>query len=65
MAMPFKDKEINNPYRVIGFDLKQNYGKFSFSGKRNERKLTVEFLGLKGEKLGEWSIHEKDLKTPK
>ena len=62
---PFRDKEKNNPYRVIGFDLKQNYGRFSFSGKINDRKLTVEFFGLKGEKLGEWSIHEKDLKTPK
>lgn len=62
---PFSEKEKNNPYRVIGFDLKQNYGRFSFSGKMNDRKLTVEFLGLKGESLGVWSIHEKDLKTPK
>jgi alkaline phosphatase D len=61
----FKGKEINNSYRVIGFDLKQNYGKFSFTGKRNDRKLTVGFLGLKGEKLGEWSIRQKDLITPK
>jgi len=62
---PFRDKEKNNPYRVTGFDLKQNYGKFTFTGKINDRKLTVEFLGVKGEKLGEWSIHEKDLKTPR
>jgi alkaline phosphatase D len=61
----FSEKEKNNPYRVIGFDQKQNYGRFSFSGKRNDRKMTVEYLGLKGEKLGEWSIHEKDLKTPR
>jgi alkaline phosphatase D len=61
----FNDKEKNNPYRVIGFDQKQNYGKIFFTGKRGDRKMTVEFLGLKGEKLGEWSIHEKDLKTPK
>ena len=62
---PFGEKERNNPYRVIGFDQKQNYGRFSFSGRSNERKLTVEFFGLKGEKLGEWSINEKDLKTPR
>jgi alkaline phosphatase D len=62
---PFGEKEKNNPYRVIGFDLKQNYGKFSFSGKLGDRKLTVEFLGLKGDKLAEWSINEKDLRTPR
>lgn len=62
---PFSEKEKNNPYRVIGFDLKQNYGKFSFSGKPGDRKLKVEFLGVKGGKLGEWNISEKDLKTPR
>lgn len=60
----FGDAEKNNPYRVIGIDEKQNYGKFSFSGMRGNRKLRVEFLGIKGEKLGEWSITEKELKTP-
>lgn len=62
---PFAGKEKNNPYRVTGIDLKQNYGKFSFSGERNARKLTVEFFGLKGEKLTEWSVLEKDIKTPR
>jgi len=61
----FGGPEKNNPYRVLGIDEKQNYGRFTFSGKANERKLTVEFLGVKGEKLGEWSIMEKDLKTPR
>lgn len=60
----FGGAEKNNPYRVIGIDEKQNYGRFSFSGIRGSRKLTVEYLGLKGEKLGEWSVTEKDLKTP-
>jgi alkaline phosphatase D len=60
----FGGSEKNNPYRVLGIDEKQNYGKFSFSGKRNERKLTVEFFGVKGDKLGEWSVSEKELKTP-
>ena len=60
----FGGAEKNNPYRVIGIDEKQNYGRFSFSGNRGNRKLTVEYLGLKGEKLAEWSVTEKELKTP-
>ncbi|MGQ0738599.1 MAG: alkaline phosphatase D family protein [Bacteroidota bacterium] len=59
----FGSAEKNNPYRVLGIDQKQNYGKFSFSGPRNDRKLTVDFLGIKGEKLGSWSVSEKELKT--
>ncbi len=59
----FGGSEKNNPYRVLGIDEKQNYGRFSFSGIRGSRKLLVEYLGIKGEKLGEWSITEKELKT--
>jgi alkaline phosphatase D len=61
----FGGPEKNNPYRVLGIDEKQNYGKFSVTGKKNERKLTVEFLGIKGEKLGERSIMESELKSSK
>jgi len=60
----FGAAEKNNPYRVLGIDEKQNYTRVSFSGKRNERKMTVEYLGVKGEKLGEWSVSEKELKKP-
>jgi alkaline phosphatase D len=59
----FGGPEKNNPYRVLGIDEKQNYGRFSFSGLRGSRKLLVEYSGLKGEKLGEWSITEKELKA--
>jgi alkaline phosphatase D len=59
---PFSAVEKNNPYRVIGFDQKQNYARFSFSGKLGERKMTVQYLGLIGENLGEWSVTEKELK---
>ncbi len=59
----FGAAEKNNPYRVFGLDQQQNYGRFSFSGLRGSRKLTVEFLGVKGEKMGEWSISESDLKN--
>ncbi len=61
---PFSGPEKENPFRVLGIDEKQNYARFSFSGERNERKLTVEFFGLKGDRLGKWSISENDLKTP-
>jgi alkaline phosphatase D len=60
----FDGPEKNNPYRVFGIEGKQNYAKFSFSGNRDERKLLVEFFGVKGERLGEWNISEKELKTP-
>ena len=59
---PFSGVEKNNPYRVIGFDQKQNYARFSFSGKSGERKMTVQYLGLKGEDLGRWSVNEKELR---
>ena len=61
----FGGPEKDNPYRILGIDEKQNYSRFSFSGKKNERKLTVEFFGIKGEKLGEWVVNENELKTPK
>lgn len=61
----FGGPEKNNPYRVYGLDEKQNYSKFNFSGARNQRKLTVEFFGIKGDKLGEWSVSENELKTKK
>ena len=60
----FGGPEKNNSYRVLGIEEKQNYARFSFSGMRGNRKLTVEFLGLKGEKISEWGITEKELKTP-
>ncbi len=60
----FGAAEKNNPYRVFALDQFQNYGRFSFSGARGSRTLLVEFIGIKGDKLGQWSINEKDLKTP-
>ncbi|HUR66961.1 MAG TPA: alkaline phosphatase D family protein [Chitinophagaceae bacterium] len=60
----FGGPEKNNPYRIVGIDEEQNYGKFSFSGPRGNRTLTVTFYGLKGNKLADWSVNEKNLKTP-
>ena len=59
----FGGVEKDNPYRVFGLDEKQNYGKITISGKKGERKLMVEFVGIKGEKLGQWSVMENELKT--
>jgi alkaline phosphatase D len=58
--------ELNHPNRVPGtlFE-EQNFSKFSISGPKNQRVLTVDFIGLKGNKLGSWSIAESKLKrTP-
>lgn len=59
---PFSGPEKNNPYRVFGIDQKQNYGKFTVSGAKGQRRLAVEILGVKGEQLGQWSVMEGDLK---
>jgi len=58
--------ELNNPYREPNTLVEaQNFAKVSFLGKKNERVMKVEFIGLKGEKLGEWSVNENDLKPNK
>jgi alkaline phosphatase D len=60
----FGVEEANNPYRVFGLPEKQNYARVTITGKRNERKLIVEFCGIKGEPAGQWTVNEKELKTP-
>lgn len=55
--------EVNNPARMPGTLVEaQNFTKVTVSGKKNERVMTVEFLGIKGDKLGGWSVSEKELK---
>ena len=61
----FDGPEANNPLRVFELDQKNNYGRFTISGAKGARKLTVDFLGTKGEKLGSWEVNETDLKTPR
>jgi alkaline phosphatase D len=57
------DTEKDNPSRMAGTLVEaQNYTRISINGKRGERVLTAEFLGIKGEKLATWSVSEKDLK---
>ncbi len=56
--------ELNNPVRINGTLVEeQNFAKVSVSGKKNERVMKVEFIGIKGDKLGEWGVSEKELKT--
>lgn len=58
-----RDPEKSNPERMPGTLVEaQNYSRVSISGKPRERKLKVEFLGLKGDKLGEWEINENQLR---
>ena len=55
--------EINNPFRIPGTLVEeQNFSRITVSGKSGERKLTVEFIGLKGDKLSSWTVGEKELK---
>lgn len=61
----FGGVEKNNPFRILGIDEKQNYSKISFSGAGKQRKMLVEFFGIKGDKLGEWSVLNSDVTTPK
>ncbi len=56
--------ELNNTARVTGTLVEaQNFGKITVSGKKDNRILNVEFIGLKGDKLGQWRVTENELKT--
>jgi alkaline phosphatase D len=58
-----RGEEANNSARIPGTLVEaQNFTKVSVSGNKNDRVIKVEFLGLKGEKLGEWSVNENELK---
>lgn len=61
-----RDYEKNNPARVEGTLVEaNNYTRVSITGKARERKLKVEFIGVKGEKLAEWTVGENDIRYPK
>lgn len=53
--------EKGHPAMVLGIEGKQNYSRLTISGLGDNRKLLVEFLGVKGEELGEWSVALKDI----
>jgi alkaline phosphatase D len=57
--------EKDNPARVIPEIDEQNYTRFTFSGRKPDRKMTVEFIGIKGQKLGEWTVTQKEISIPR
>lgn len=60
-----REPERSNPERMPGTLVEaQNYSRITISGKAKERVLKVEFLGIKGQLLGEWSVNENDLRYP-
>lgn len=57
--------EKDNPFRVPNTLVEaQNFGKIAVSGKKNERKLSVSFIGVSGKREAEWSVSEKELQFP-
>ena len=55
--------EINNPTRIANTLVEaQNFGNISVTGPKDNRRLKVEFIGLKGDKLAEWQVSASDLK---
>lgn len=57
-----RGKETNHPDRLPGTLVeKQNFAKINITGIPGARKLEVEFIGLHGEKLAQWSVKEKEL----
>ncbi len=61
----FGGPEMNNPWRVVGIDQKQNYGRVTVTGDKANRKLQVDFVGEKGELLGSWKVAAAELKFTK
>lgn len=58
-----RGEELNNPARIPGTLVEaQNFTKVTVSGAKNARVMKIEFLGVKGEKLGEWSVNENELR---
>jgi alkaline phosphatase D len=57
--------EKDNPARVIPEIDEQNYARITISGGKLDRKMTVEFMGIKGNKLGEWSVMQKEITAGK
>ncbi|MEO5647183.1 MAG: alkaline phosphatase D family protein [Chitinophagaceae bacterium] len=57
-----RGKELQNPARINGTLVeKHNFAKINVTGSKGQRKMQVEFIGIKGEMLSLWSVAEKDL----
>ena len=58
-----ESEEADNPLRIDGtlvYDTR-NFGMIQVSGERDDRSLILQTYDVKGEKLWEYSIHQKDL----
>jgi alkaline phosphatase D len=64
-ASNYGNAEKENPSRILSITGKQNYARFTFTGTGPERKLMVEFLGIKGEKLAEWNVSLREISNKK
>jgi alkaline phosphatase D len=61
-----RGKELASPARVAGTLVEaHNFSKISVSGAKGNRSLKVQFIGVKGEKLAEWNVNEKELNPAK
>ena len=57
--------EENNPAREPGTLVQlHNFGNISITGEPKKRKLHIDFIGLKGEKLSAWEVTESALQHP-
>lgn len=56
--------EITSPFRVVDYINAHNYGRISFSGEGSERKLSVDFIGVAGIRIANWSVLLKDISNP-
>ncbi len=55
-------EEKNSKYRVQGTLVEENnFGKISISGTKDNRVMTIDFLGTKGQKLGTFTVNSKEL----
>jgi tetraacyldisaccharide-1-P 4'-kinase len=54
--------ELNNPQRIENTLIEeQHFGKISISGPKNERAVTLEFVGKKGQVISSWKINQKEI----
>ncbi len=57
--------EKNNPFRIAGTLVEnQNFGKISVTGSKENRNMKIEFIGIKGEQLCNFTINSNELKVP-
>jgi len=58
-----RGSEINNPARLPNTLVEaQNFGNISVTGPKDNRVLKVEFIGIKGDKIAEWKVNERELR---